>query len=111
LPTRHLGAIVQRAIPMLRYLENVVYPRCPTPPGVTKPVVGIVVMMLSVRLIFTPIPLSNILPALVIALISLTYVEEDGLMLSICLVVGFAIIAVDLAMVWEISHGTKWIGL
>ena len=66
-------------------------------------------MMLSARLILTPIPLGNIFPALVIALISLTYVEEDGLMLSICLVVGFVIIAVDLAMIWEISHDTKWI--
>jgi hypothetical protein len=110
-PTRYLGAVVQRAIPMLRYLEKTVHPRCPTPPEATKRVVGIAVMMLSARLILTPIPLSNILPALVVALISLAYVEEDGLMLSICLVVGFVIIAVDLAMVWEISHGTKRIGL
>ena len=109
LPTRHLGAIVKRAIPMLRYLENFVYPRCPTPPGATKRVVGIVVMMLSTRLILTPIPLSNILPALLIALISLAYIEEDGLTLSIFLLVGFVVIAVDLAMVWEIVHGAKWI--
>ncbi len=45
--------------------------------------------MLSARLILTPIPLSNILPALIIALISLAYTEEDGLVLSISLLVGF----------------------
>jgi hypothetical protein len=110
LPTRHLGTVVERAIPMLRYLEKAIHPRHPTPRGATKRVVGFVVMMLSARLILTPIPFSNILPAFVIALISLAYVEEDGLMLSICLLVGFVVIAVDLAMLWEIVHGAKPIG-
>jgi hypothetical protein len=107
LPTRHLGAVVQRVIPMLRYLENAIYPRCPFPPGPTKRVIGIAVMMLSARLILTPIPLSNILPASVIALISLAYIEEDGLMLSIFLLVGSVVIAIDLVVVWEIVHGAK----
>jgi hypothetical protein len=111
LPTQHVGAVVQRAIPMLRYLEKAVYPRRPTTPEATKRVVGIAGLMLSARLILTPFPLSNILPALIIALISLAYTEEDGLVLSISLLVGFVIIAVDLAMVWEISHGTKRIRL
>jgi hypothetical protein len=111
IPTRHLGTVVQRAIPMLRYLEKTVHPRWPTPLEATKVIVGIAVMMLSARLILMPIPLSNILPALLIALISLAYVEEDGLVLSICLLAGFVIIAVDLAMVWEIGHGTKRIRL
>ena len=102
LPTQRLGAVVQRAIPMLRYLEKAVYPRGPTPPEATKRVVGIAVMMLSARLILTPIPLSNILPALIIALISLAYTEEDGLVLSISLLIGFVVIALDLAMVWRI---------
>jgi hypothetical protein len=96
---------------MLRYLEKAVYPRRPTTPEATKRVVGIAGLMLSARLILTPFPLSNILPALIIALISLAYTEEDGLVLSISLLVGFIIIAVDLAMVWEISHGTKRIRL
>jgi hypothetical protein len=111
LPTRHLGAIVQRSIPILRYLEKVVYPRWPFPPEATKRVIGIAVMMLSARLILTPIPLSNILPALLIGLISLAYIEEDGLVLSICLLAGFAVIALDLAIVWEVVHGAKWIRL
>jgi hypothetical protein len=111
LPTQHLGAVVPRAIPTLRYLEKAVYPRCPTPPEATKRVVGIAVMMLGVRLILTPIPLSNILPALIIALISLAYTEEDGLVLSISLLAGFVVIAIDLAMVWEFVQGAGRIKL
>lgn len=110
LPTQHLGAVVERAIPVLRYLEKAIHPRYPMPRGATKRTIGFAVVMLSARLILTPIPFSNILPALVIALISFAYVEEDGLMLSICLLVGFVVIAADLAIVWEIVHGVKPIG-
>jgi len=94
---------------MLRYLERIVHPRLPTPLQATKRVVGIVVMMLSARLLLTPIPLSNIVPALVIVLISLAYLEEDGLTLAIGLLAGFVILAVDLGVLWEIVHGAKHI--
>jgi hypothetical protein len=107
LPRRHLGAVVQRAIPMLRYLERTVHPRWPIPLEVTKRAVGLAVITLSARLILAPIPLSNIIPALVIALISLAYLEEDGLMLSIGFLAGFVVLAVDLGVVWEIIHGAK----
>lgn len=111
LPTRHLGAVVQRAIPMLRSLEKIVHPRRPTPPEATKRVVGIAVMLLSARLLLTPIPLSNILPALLIAFISLAYLEEDGVMLSIGLLAALVVLAIDVGIVWEIVHGAKWIAL
>jgi hypothetical protein len=109
LPTRHLGAVARRAITVLRYVEKVFYPRYPVPPGVTKRVVGIVVMLLIARLMIVPFPFSTILPALVIAWISLAYLEEDGLMLSIGLLAGFVVLAVDLWIAWELVHGAKWI--
>jgi hypothetical protein len=82
LPTRHLAALVQRAVPVLRYLEKLIHPRWPTPLEATKRLVGAVVVLLNITLLFTPVPLSNVVPALVIALISLAYLEEDGLLLS-----------------------------
>ncbi len=78
LPTRHLAALVQRTVPVLRYFEKVILSRWPTPFEATKRVVGAVVVILSVTLVFTPIPLSNVVPAPVIALISLAYLEETG---------------------------------
>ena len=36
LPTRHLAALVQRAVPVLRYLEKIIHPRWPTPLDATK---------------------------------------------------------------------------
>ncbi len=109
LPTRHLAALVQRAVPVLRYLEKVIRPRWPTPFEATKRLVGFVVLILNTTLVFTPIPLSNVVPALVIALISLAYLEEDGLLLSIALLDAVVVLTVELALVWETVLGAKWI--
>jgi hypothetical protein len=108
LPTRHLAALVQRAVPVLRYLEKVIHPRWPTPLDATKRLVGAVVVLLSITLL-TPIPLSNVVPALVIALISLAYLEEDGVLLLIALLASVIVLAVEFAALWEMVLGAKWI--
>ncbi len=86
-------------------------PPATCPHSTSVPSCSALPLMLSARLILTPIPLSNILPALIIALISLAYTEEDGLVLSISLLVGFVVIVVDLAMAWQIVHGAERIRL
>jgi hypothetical protein len=108
-PTRHLAALVQRAVPVLRYLEKTIHPRWPTPFEATKRLVGAVIVILNATLLFTPLPLSNILPALVIALISLAHLEEDGLLLSIALMAAVIVLGVELAVVWQAVLGAKWI--
>jgi hypothetical protein len=109
LPTRHLAAVVQRSVPLLRYLEKVVHPRWHTPLEATKRLVGAVVVVLSATLVFIPIPMSNVVPALVIALISLAYLEEDGVLLSIALLAAVIVLTVATAAVWEAIAGAKWI--
>jgi hypothetical protein len=111
MPTKHLGPVVQRAISVLKYLEKVIRPRCPTPPELTKRVVGIFVVLLSARLLLMPVPLSNILPAVLIALISLGYLEEDGVLLAISLLAAIIVLALDLGLIWELLHGAKPIRL
>jgi hypothetical protein len=56
LPTKRLAAVVQRSLPVLRYLEKVVHPRWYTPLEATKRLVGTVVVVLSATLVFIPIP-------------------------------------------------------
>ena len=75
----------------------------------TKRLVGTIVVVLSATLVFIPIPLSNVVPALVIALISLAYLEEDGVLLSIALLAAVIVLAVATAAVWEMVVGAKWI--
>ena len=109
LPTRYLAAVLQRSVPVLRYLENVVHPRWHTPLELTKRTVGVVVLVLSGTLVFIPIPLSNVVPALTIALISLAYLEEDGILLAIALLAALVLLAVAAVAGWEMAVGTKWI--
>ena len=56
-----------------------------------------------------PDPLSNVVPALVIALISLAYLEEDGVLLSIALLAAIIVLTVEFVAVWQTVVGAKWI--
>jgi hypothetical protein len=109
LPSRHFAAVVQRAVPILRYLERIIHPRWHTPFEATKRLVGVVVVILSATLVFSPIPLSNVVPALVIVLISLAYLEQDGLLLSIALLAALIVLLGAFGAVWEAIRGAKWL--
>jgi hypothetical protein len=109
LPTTHLADLIQRCLPGLRYLETVIHPRWHTALGPTKRIVGVVIMLLSATLVVSPIPFSNVVPALVVALISIAYLEEDGLLLSIALLAALVVLAAAMMAVWEVVAGAKWI--
>jgi hypothetical protein len=108
-PTKRLAAVVQRSVPALRCLEKLVHPRWHTPPEETKRLIGAVVVMLSATLVFIPIPLSNVVPALVIAFISLAYIEEDGVLLGLAVLAAVIVLTTAMAVVWEMVIGAKWI--
>jgi hypothetical protein len=110
-PMRHLVTLVRRAVPLLRYLEKMIHPRWHTPLEATKRLVGAVVIILDALLVLAPIPLTNVVPALVIALISLAYLEEDGLLLLIALVAAITVLAVASVAAWEVMRGVaNWAG-
>jgi hypothetical protein len=99
LPTRQLLRLGGRAIHVLKYLEKAVHPRWPMAFEVAKRAVGIMVLLLTVVLLLTPVPLSNIAPAIVISLISLAYVEQDGLLLCAAFLAAIILIGVTAAAV------------
>jgi len=109
LPTRYLAAIVRRAVPALEYIEKVIHPRWPTPHEATKRLVGAVVLILTSTLVFAPLPLSNVPPALLIALISLAFLQEDGLLLSLALLVAITVLTIELVVIRETVIAAKWI--
>src|SRR5262245_576851 len=71
LPTKQLLRLGGRAIHVLQYLEKVVHPRWPMTFEAGKRIVGVMVLLLTAVLLLTPVPLSNVAPAMVISLISL----------------------------------------
>jgi hypothetical protein len=109
LPTRRLAGLVQRAVPLLKKIERFVHPRWHTPPEPTKRVVGAFVLILSVAMVFSPIPFSNVPPAVVIAVIALGYLEGDGVLLSVALLGAAISLTIALVAVWETIRGAEWI--
>jgi hypothetical protein len=79
------------------------------PLGPSKRIVGIVIALLGAILVVSPIPFSNIVPALVVALISIAHLEKDGVLLSVALLVAVIALAVATMTVWETVVGAKWI--
>jgi hypothetical protein len=67
---------------------------------VAKCAVGVIVLLMVLILLLTPMPLSNIAPAMVIAMISLAYVEEDGLLLSAAFLAAIILIGIASVAVW-----------
>lgn len=100
LPTRHLVRVARRAAPVVRRLESAIHPRWLVPLQGMKRLVGIVVFLLTLLVLLTPLPLSNIPPALVIVLISLGYIEEDGLFLTFGLAVATILLAATFVAIW-----------
>lgn len=100
LPTTQLLRLGCRAINVLKYLEKAVHPRWPMTFELVKPAVGVIILLLAVVLLLTPMPLSNVAPAMVISMISLAYVEEDGLLLSAGFLAAIILIGITSAAVW-----------
>jgi hypothetical protein len=100
LPTQHLLRVGSCAILALTCLEKAIHPRWPVMFEVAKRAVGIIILLLVIVLLLTPVPLSNVAPAMVISLISLAYVEEDGLVLSAAFLAAIVLIGLGSAAVW-----------
>ena len=100
LPTKQLLWLCDRAIHVLKYLEKAVHPRWPMTFEMAKRAVGVIVLLLTAVLLLMPVPLSNVAPAAVISLISLAYVEEDGLLLSVAPLAAIVLVGIESAAVW-----------
>jgi hypothetical protein len=100
LPTRHLVSAVQRAVPTLIYLEKVVRPRWQMPLETTKRLVGAAVFLLTALLLLTPLPFVQIVPGIIIVILSVAYLEDDGLLLSLGLFATLALLAASAGAVW-----------
>ena len=100
LPTRQVLWLSGRAIHVLKYFEKVVHPRWPMTFEAAKRAIGVVVLLLTTVLLLTPVPLSNVAPAMVISVISLAYVEQDGLLLSAAFLAAIILIGIGSVAIW-----------
>ena len=103
-----LARVVRRVVPVLRFLERFIRPRWATPFEATKRVVGGVVLLLAASLL-APVPLSNVAPALAVALIAFATLEEDGVLLAIALTAALVLLGAAALAAWEAVSATGWV--
>jgi len=108
---RHLRPVLVRAIPPLEWLEKIVHPQFAAPANLTKRLVGAVVLLFTIRLLITPIPMSNIPPSVMIALISLAYLEQDGLLLVGAVLVACVLLGIELSLLWQLAHDAMTVAM
>jgi hypothetical protein len=91
--------LTKRMRPVLLAIESVSRPRWNAHRDVTDRLVGLVVFLLAL-LAGWPLPLVNILPGLVVVLIAIAYLQEDGLLLTIA---GTAAIVTISGLSWTVG--------
>ncbi len=106
--TRRLARLILRVEPGLRRLERVIRPRWVTPIDATKRVVGFILLLLG-GLLLVPIPLSNLIPGLVIVMLAFAYLEDDGVLLVIALLAALVSFAIAGATVWAMIKGIDFV--
>ena len=94
-----LKRLLDHVIPALRRLERLVRPRWGRFFERTEPLVGIVMLLLGATLL-APVPLSNILPALVVMLLAFSLLEGDGALLAVALASAMISLAITAAAIW-----------
>lgn len=103
-----LARVIRFVTPRLALVERLVRPRWPTPFQTTKRLTGLVMLLLGISII-SPLPFSHVVPALVIMLLALAYLEEDGVALLIALIAALASLSITAATVWGTVETIDWI--
>jgi hypothetical protein len=106
--TARLATVARRAASALKRVERFIRPRWRTPFEATKRVVGVVILALAPTLIW-PFPFSHIIPAMVIMLLALAYLEEDGVLLVLALAAALLSLGITGVTVWASIRATDWL--
>ncbi len=91
--------ISRAASSRLAWIERLIRPRWPPAIQTTRRLTGIVVLLLGLTMIL-PVPFGHLVPAFVIMLLALAYLEEDGIAFSVGLVAAVVSLALTTTAVW-----------
>lgn len=110
---RHIGVeklarLIRVLTPRLEWVERLVRPRWATPFQPTKRATGLVMLLLGLTLI-SPVPFGHVAPAMVIMLLALAYLEEDGVALLVALAAAFCSLSASAAAIWGAIETIDWI--
>lgn len=103
-----LARIIRIVTPHLTWVERLIRPRWPTPFRTAKRLTGVVMLLLGLSMI-VPVPFGQVLPALVMMLLALAYLEEDGIALFVALIAALGSLAITTAAIWGTVETIDWL--
>jgi len=106
LPVQSLSLIFNRVLPVLRWQERVFSRSGASHVAAAKPVVAVLLLTLSATLL-VPLPLSNVAPALAIAMIALAYLEASVTLLAVSALTGLLSLAFTGSVIWAALGGAR----
>jgi hypothetical protein len=103
-----LQRIVAILVPRLAWVERLVRPRWPAVFDAARRLVGAAMLLLGLTLV-SPVPLTQVVPAVVIMLLALAYLEEDGAALLLALFAALCSLVLTGMTVWGAVETIDWI--
>jgi hypothetical protein len=103
-----LARAIRIITPRLRWVEKVIRPRWPVGFRATRRLTGVLMLLLGVTML-SPFPFSHVIPAIIIMLLALAYLEEDGIVLLIALAAAVVSLAVTAAALWGVVETANWL--
>jgi len=103
-----LERVIAAVAPRLARVERLIRPGWPMVFEAARRLVGLAMLLVGLTLV-SPVPMSQVVPALVIMLLALAYLEEDGLALLLALFAALCSLATTGAMVWGAVETIDWI--
>ena len=103
-----LARAIDVVVPRLAWVERLIRPRWRAVFSTTRRLVGTAMLLVGLTLI-SPVPFSHVVPALVIMLLALAYLEEDGFALMLALFAALCSLAVTGAVLWGAVETIDWI--
>ena len=103
-----LERVIAAIVPRLAWVERLIRPRWPAVFETARRLVAVAVLLVGLTLAL-PVPLTQVVPALVIMLTAVAYLEKDGLALLLALFAALCSLAVTGMTVWGAVETIDWI--
>ena len=103
-----LNRAIRLAAPRIAWVERLIRPRWPTSFHSIKRLAGITIFLLGLTMMF-PVPLGQLLPAIIVMLMALAYLEKDGLALMVGVASALISLAVTMILVWGTIETIDWL--
>lgn len=103
-----LSRVIGIITPRLAWVERLIRPRWPTPFETAKRLTGIMMLLVGLTMV-VPVPFGHVVPALVIMLLAVAYLEEDGLALLVALLAAFVSLGITGVTVWGAVETVDWL--